>query len=79
MSESRSERLPDWIAPGKSFEVFYQQDNPNNTLWHVRGIVDGLAVCRRWRSAKQRWHYEVLDPIFFEVSAEHIRPRGNAS
>lgn len=68
--------LPDWVKPGVSFDVTYAGDNnPNNALYHVRGIVDGLAVCRRWQSAKQRWQYDVLDPIYFEVTGDHIRRR----
>ena len=67
--------LPDWVKPGASFAVDYGEDNPNNHLLHIRGIVDGMAVCRRWSREKQRWRYEVLDAIYFAVTADSIRPR----
>ena len=35
---------------------------PDRPKCHVRAIVDGRAVIRWWRAAKQRWEYEVIDP-----------------
>jgi hypothetical protein len=66
-----SERLPDWVKPGVSFRLVF--GNSQDTLWHVRGIVDGMAVCRRWRSEKQRWAYEVQNETFFDVNRDHIQ------
>lgn len=65
--------LPTWVKPDTSFAVVF--GNANDTLWHVRGIVDGLAVCREWWPTKRRWKYEVLDPAFFEVNRNHIKVR----
>jgi hypothetical protein len=65
--------LPQWVTPGTSFKEVY--GNENDCVWHVRGIVDGRAVCRRWRATKQRWHYEVLDWIWFDAFKEHLRPK----
>ena len=36
-------------------------------LWHVRGYIDDGIVCRRWRSAKQRWHYEWFSPVIISM------------
>lgn len=52
--------LPDWVQPGVSFRA-------RGERWHVRGLVDDQAVCRRWRSEKQWWHYECIDPFWFEI------------
>lgn len=68
--------LPNWVIPGVSFDETY--GNENDTLWHVRGIVDGMAVCRRWRKEKQRWHYEVLSPIWFDTLNGRLQPRATA-
>lgn len=68
--------LPNWVLPGVSFDETY--GNENDHLWHIRGIVDGMAVCRRWRQAKRRWHYEVLDPIWFETFKNQLRQRASA-
>jgi hypothetical protein len=46
--------LPDWCEEGASFRYLAMR-------WHVRGIVDGQAVCRRWRIDKRRWAYDVID------------------
>lgn len=50
--------LPKWVATGARFMWC-------RNLWHVRAIVDGGAVCRRWRTTKQRWQYEWFDPFMF--------------
>jgi hypothetical protein len=68
--------LPDWAVAGVSFDEKY--GNEFDALWHIRGIVDGMAVCRRWRQARRRWHYEVLDPIWFYTLRERLHPRATA-
>lgn len=50
--------LPEWVKPGVSFAWL-------NKKWHVRGLVDGGAVCRHWTPSKQRWHYEWIHPVAF--------------
>lgn len=50
----RTRPLPDWCEEGASFIYLTMR-------YHVRGIVDGQAVCRRWRATKRRWEYEVLN------------------
>lgn len=65
-------RIPEEAVAGVSFRLIYGPDNPNNALWHVRGLVDGRAVCRTWLKGKQRWHYDCLGPAFFHVNREII-------
>lgn len=57
--------LPHFVKVGASFR---DSTNPNHPeVWHVRGIVDDMAVCRRWRASKRRWEYSVLEEEFFAV------------
>ncbi|RWF33759.1 hypothetical protein [Mesorhizobium sp.] len=57
--------LPDWVKPGAVYKV-------HDRKFHVRGIVDGMAVVREWRPSKQRWQYTVEDDIYFEVAGDRI-------
>lgn len=63
--------LPELCVPGMSFAIVYGIDHPGNALWHVRGIVDGRAVCRNWLRHKQRWHYDCFGPAFFRTYEQH--------
>lgn len=65
--------LPKWAKVGTSFEVKF--GNSNDTLWHIRGIVDDMAVCRRWNASKKRWEYEVQNEAFFQAYADFIAIR----
>jgi|GEM_PF-3549988 len=67
--------LPDECQPGRSFDVYYGDGNPHNRLWHVRAIVDGLAVCRTWSRNKQYWRYDCLEPAYFHAFRSHIKWR----
>lgn len=64
--------LPDWVKPGASFTLFYNEDNFNNAEFEVRGIVDGLAVLREWSKERERWNYTIERPAFFDVNRKHI-------
>lgn len=57
--------LPDWVKPGAVYRVF-------NRKYHVRAIVDEMAVVREWWPTKQRWNYTVEDDIYFAVTGEHL-------
>lgn len=69
-----SDELPEWVKEGVVFRV---KLNLEDELWHVRGIVDDLAICRRWNQVGQRWVYEVHNKCFFEVWAPHITIRSS--
>ena len=67
------ENLPDWVKPGASFKYDYGPDNHNNgRKFHVRAIVDGLAVLREWSAVKRRWRYKVEGPEYFHAFSEAI-------
>jgi FAD/FMN-containing dehydrogenase len=75
LTKPSESKLPPHVKVGVSF-------HSGRDLWHVRAIVDDMAVCRKWFKTKQRWHYETLDAIWFEVfkptfEAEEIKT-GNA-
>ncbi|TGV72775.1 hypothetical protein EN801_042390, partial [Mesorhizobium sp. M00.F.Ca.ET.158.01.1.1] len=57
--------LPDWVKPGAVYRV-------GDRKYHVRGIVDGMAVVRYWRRAKQRWEYSVEDDTYFAVYGDRV-------
>ena len=59
--------LPHWIKPGAKVRINYSPNNQANQLLHVRGIVDGQFVTRRWVRHKARWAYEVHSPVRFQV------------
>ena len=44
----------------KSLRVFYNKNNPNNCIRHIRGRVDGVLVVRRW-FVSRGWDYRVVD------------------
>mgnify|MGYP001802078395 CR=1 FL=1 len=64
--------LPDWCVIGAKFRELPGKPNFPE-LWHVRGLVDGMAVCRAWQRHKQRWRYEVKDPIHFHVREIEVK------
>lgn len=62
--------MPDFVKVGASFR---DTTNPNHPdVWHVRGIVDDMAVCRRWLASKRRWEYSVLEEEFFAVRVSSL-------
>lgn len=64
--------IPPWTIPGARFRYF-------KTVYHIRGIIDGQVVMRKWRFTKRRWVYEVEGPIWFEINKQHIRIMKNES
>ena len=52
------DELEDMLQPGKSVRVFYNENNPNNKIKHIRAIVDGeYIVFRVWGENKKQWFY----------------------
>jgi hypothetical protein len=67
------DELPNWVAAGASFHMNYKPGNIHHgRKYHVRGIVDGLAVIREWFKHKQRWNYTIEGPEYFDAFARHI-------
>ena len=71
------ERLGDaeaWISDdkvGKKLRQFYQKDNPNNTLYHIRAVVDDHLVLRYYRSGRG-WKYLCESYIWVYTMSEHL-------
>lgn len=59
--------MTEFIEPqvGQSWKIFFNKDNPNNKLIHIRGIVDDEIVFRSWSTRKQYWFYYVESILFF--------------
>jgi len=59
------------IKKGDTIRFFYgQKGNPNNRLVHVRAIVDGQFVIRKWRREKGWWSYSIESPFYLRMSIE---------
>lgn len=61
------------VSIGDKISLFYNEGNHANTLYHVRGIVDGRLVLARWLTSKQRWEYEVKDGVWWTVYKHNCR------
>ena len=60
--------LRELIKPGNSIQIYFNENNPNNRLIHIRAIVDErYVVFRTWSKHKQDWMYEIHPIIHFEV------------
>ena len=54
------DELIDVLQPGTVVRVHYNENNINNELRHIRGIVDDdQIVYRVWSKRKQTWRYHV--------------------
>ena len=60
-------KLPPECVPGAIFLQDFGEGHFATELWHVRGLVDHLAVCRMWIPGKAVWRYECKDPAYFHV------------
>ena len=73
MSFPTDKELDDIVALAKkhgAYRVWHNRGNPNNKLYHVRGVVDcwGIVV-RTWWKQKRRWHYtvEMAWSLFWDI------------
>lgn len=53
------------FIPGKWFKLYINENNCNNCLYHIRGIVDDLIICRSWNG--KHWCYEFIDILKIEM------------
>lgn len=51
---------------GKKYEIFYNENNPNNFFFEVRGFVDKHIVIR----TKRKFRYKIEDPDWFDYMVE---------
>lgn len=54
------------VVMGASYRTCYGPDpNPNNRLYHIRGIVDDQVAVRTWVPRKQCWSYSFVPHYYF--------------
>ena len=53
-----------WVM---TLKVGDKLDYPNESVAHVRSIVDGMIVMRRWSRVKRRWRYFVESPAAIKI------------
>lgn len=59
-------KLEKIIKKGKSFNVFYDEGNPNNKKIHIREVIDGeYIVYKQWVKRKKKWDYYVEHFYYF--------------
>lgn len=64
--------LDEMLQPGKKIKVFYNENNRNNAIWHIRAIVDNKCVVYRVWNGKS-WLYHVNSMHTFEFMYEKSR------
>ena len=52
------------------YRLFYNPGNRNNGILHVRAVVDGMFVCRRWDGV--RWRYDVKSQYYFDINGKYM-------
>lgn len=58
------------IKVGAKLKTYYNENNPSNESFEIRGIVDERYVCRRWRKRTQSWYYFVESLYSLQLSIE---------
>ena len=59
--------LDKWLIPYARLQVFYGEDDPRNSILHIRAIVDDeWVVYRTWLMAQQQWKYVMNRRSLFE-------------
>lgn len=71
----KESQLPSWVQPGAAFVYTFENiENRNHgRKFHIRGIVDGMAVIREWWWGKKRWNYTVESDLYFDAFAKIIK------
>ncbi|POO54422.1 hypothetical protein CPJ18_02720 [Agrobacterium rosae] len=59
------EHLPEWVKAGAKFKL-------HGRLYHVHGVVAGVAVLKEWWRTKKRWNYTAEEAVHFWVAEEYI-------
>jgi len=59
------------VNPGEKYKIFYNKNNINNKVIHIRAIVDDYQIiCRHWSRYKQRWIYTIENEYYFYLLNE---------
>lgn len=59
--------LDEMLQPGNKVRVFYNDNNINNQIRHIRAIVDEDQIVYRVWSKKGYWRYFVTSRYEFEL------------
>ena len=56
------------LQPGTKWRIFYNPENINNKLAHIRAIIDDdMVVWRFWSYQRQNWIYQVDHIYRFQI------------
>ncbi len=59
---------------GEKYRIFFDDNNPNNKVIHIRAIVDKeYIVCKQWFKRKKMWRYSVEHIYYLELLAKDNR------
>jgi hypothetical protein len=70
------DELKDILQPGKIVQVYYNKNNRNNEIRHIRAIVDSYQVVYCvWFEKKEYWYYFVvhIDDFEYIFDKGHLR------
>jgi len=66
--------LKDLLQPGKKLRIFYNENNINNRIVHIRAVVDDeYIVFKTWSQRQQRWSYQIESDYYFQLLLEEGR------
>jgi len=55
------------IEAGKSYRIFFNEDNINNKKIHVRAIIDDVQIVYKyWSRNRQGWIYQMEHKYYFD-------------
>jgi len=53
---------------GEKWKLYFNENNINNKLIHIRGIIDDVyIVTRSWSTYKNRWIYDINHKVYFDI------------
>lgn len=58
--------LPAWCVAGARFRL-------HRRLYHVHGVVGGIAVLKEWWPTKRRWNYTAESEAHFWAAKDYIK------
>ena len=64
--------IDELLQPGQVVRLYFQENNRNNALYHIRAVVDEKwVVYRKWSKRKQSWQYNLCDRGYLELLYSH--------
>lgn len=59
------------LVPGQAVRVTHSDGNRNNSVDHIRAIVDGdIIVFKQWSQTKMRWNYKCEHVFWYSTLAD---------